>query len=224
MLKLNDKDLRLTRLNPKSDKSHYPVEKKIEAVTHYLALGNMRQVSAITGISYSNLRLWKTQDWWNELEAEIKASRRSAVNTKLSKIIDRSLELVQDRVDNGDIRVTKEGDIARVPLSALTATKVAADLMQRQDALEKLQQNEVVVQNQQSIQDTLSHLAQQFASFNKARTVDVITKDVTDALYEEREEGLQEGERTLQLQAGECEEEDGEELCEGLDDESGEGT
>lgn len=171
----------ISYVKPKNSK--YPVEKRLEAVTLYMACGNMRQVEAVTGISYSNLRAWRDQDWWKEMEIEIKAARKSAVATKLNKIVDKALNMVEDRVDNGDWKYNRESqEFERVPLSALTVNKIAVDLLQRGESIEKLQQETVTVQNQQTIQDTLKMLAAEFASFNKARTVNVITKDVTDAI------------------------------------------
>ena len=177
--------LKLGNLKRSSDdKTNYPVEKKIEAVTHYMLLGNMRQVSVLTGIAYSTLRLWKTNAWWKDLEAEIKAARRMQVNTKLSKIVDKALEAVEDRLDNGDIRFNpKTNELERVPVSALTATKITTDLMQRQEALEKVSLAEVEHQQTQTIADQLQFLATQFAAFNKGRTVDLPpVEEVKDAV------------------------------------------
>lgn len=223
-IKMTNKDLReagISFVKPKNSK--YPVEKRLEAVTLYMACGNMRQVEAVTGISYSNLRLWQQQDWWKEMEVEIKAARRTQVSTKLNKLIDKAINLVEDRVDNGDWHFNrKTSEFERVPLSALTANKIVTDMMTRTEAIEKLQQQETVIQNEASIQDTLKLLADQFASMNKKRTVKPV-EEVEDAVYAERETGLQEGSGSLYLEAGSSEEEDGAEQSSFDDDESGEG-
>lgn len=248
-IKMTNKDLReagISFVKPKNSK--YPVEKRLEAVTLYMACGNMRQVEAVTGISYSNLRLWQQQDWWKEMEVEIKAARRTQVSTKLNKLIDKAINLVEDRVDNGDWHFNrKTSEFERVPLSALTANKIVTDMMTRTEAIEKLQQQETVIQNEASIQDTLKLLADQFASMNKKRTVKPV-EEVEDAVYAEREArvpignahdhfsqgevdaihekweaGLQEGSGSLYLEAGSSEEEDGAEQSSFDDDESGEG-
>lgn len=221
-LKMTAKDLRVAGISfvkPKTSK--YPVEKRLEAVTLHMACGNMRQVEAVTGVSYSVLREWHNQDWWKEMEVEIKAARRTAVSTKLNKIVDKALSQVEDRIDNGDWRYNpKDKEFQRVPLSALAVNKVATDLMQRQEAIEKLQQTETVLQDNITIQDTLKHLALEFASFNKKRTID--TKEIEDAVYAEREEGLQEGSSSVYLETGSSEEEGETESSESGDDESGE--
>lgn len=224
--KMTAKDLKEAGIafkNPPNSK--YPVEKRLEAVTLYMACGNMRQVEAVTGISYSNLRLWQTQDWWKEMEVQIKAGRRNSTATKLNKIVDKALKLVEDRVDNGDWRYNKTSEeFERVPLSALTATKIANDLLQRGDALEKQGQTDTVVQNQQTIQETLKVLALEFASFNKARTVNNPVEEVEDAVYEERKTGLQEGSGAVHEQAGSSEEADGAECSESGDGEGWESS
>jgi hypothetical protein len=82
---------------------HWPHEKRIEVATKWLALGNMRLVSELTGVDYQLCRMWKQQPWWAEVVAEIKASRNVVVDSKLSKIVDKSLEMIEDRLENGDI-------------------------------------------------------------------------------------------------------------------------
>jgi transposase-like protein len=222
-MNLSDKKLKITNLNrPSNSKKNYPIEKKIEAVTQYLALGNLKQVAAITGVSYPNIKLWKSQDWWKELEVEIKAARRLQTNSKLSKIVDKALATVEDRIENGDIVFNrKTNELERIPVSALTATKVANDLMQRQEALEKISVAEIQQDKTQTIQDQLKLLADEFAKFNTKRTINVQATEVIDAVYDERKEGLQEGERQVRLQALSSEEEGGEEQGESLDDEEG---
>ena len=44
----------------------WPKEKKIQAVAQWLALGNLRLVSATTGVDYGLIRQWKIQPLWKE--------------------------------------------------------------------------------------------------------------------------------------------------------------
>ncbi len=216
---ISNKALRLSRTKHTHIKGcKFPMEKRIEVVTKTLALGNMRLVSELTGVSYALVREWKTMPWWKELEAEIKASRRSVVDTKLSRIVDKALAVIEDRLDNGDpFYDQKTGKIVRKPVSIKEARGAANDLMQRQATLVKQEQDEKVADSQVSINDQLALLAQQFAAFNTKRTVEV----VPNAVHEERETRLQDGERKVQQPSGTGEGTNGTQPGEGDDGESG---
>lgn len=166
---LKDKNLRLSKVNiPHARNATWPVEKKIEAVTTYLALGNLRQVAAVTGVSHGMIKQWRIAPWWKELETEIIASRRIASGNKLSKIVDKSLDVIDDRLDNGDfVYNSKSGEVHRKPVTLRDATTAANALMQRAAIIEKLNKDEAVVDATQTIQEQLVSLAAEFAKMNK---------------------------------------------------------
>lgn len=168
-MNLNDSTLRISKINiPHARNASWPVEKKIEAVTTWLALGNLRQVAAVTGVSYGMIKQWRIQPWWKELEAEVVASRRIASATKLSKIVDKSLDVIDDRLANGDfVYNSKSGEIHRKPVTLRDATTAANALMQRAAIIEKMNKDEQVVEATVTIQEQLQNLALEFAKMNK---------------------------------------------------------
>jgi transposase-like protein len=170
---------------PHAKNATWPVEKKIEAVTTYLALGSLRQVAAVTGVSYGMIKQWRIQPWWKDLEAEVLASRRIAQGTKLSKIVDKSLDVIDDRLTAGDfILNNKTGEVQRKPVTLRDATMAANALMQRAAILEKLQQDEKIVETQVSIKDQLANLAAEFAKMtgrSKAAATDIEFKETDNA-------------------------------------------
>lgn len=172
-LDLSNKNLSIKRATKHVHQPGYkfPVEKRIEVVTKYLALGNMRLVSELTGVSYQLCRQWKTAPWWKELEDEIRAARTLELDNKLAKIVDKSLDTIADRLENGDVVFDqKSGTVVRKEVSLKDATKVATDLMTRQAVLQKQEKEVVAVQNTSTIQDQLRMLAMEFAKFNKTNT------------------------------------------------------
>lgn len=190
------------KINIPHEPNHkWPVEKKIEVVTKYLALGNLKLVAELTGVSYGLIRVWKTYDWWRDLEAEIKATRNIVVGSKLSKIVDKSLEMIGDRLEYGDLVWDKKtGDVNRAPLSVLTVNKIANDMMTRQIEINKLAVVETNSNQQQTVADQLKALAAEFARFNTGRTVDVVAKDVSDAHERALEQDESGGETWLQIE------------------------
>lgn len=201
---LKDKNLRLGNVAiPHAKNATWPVEKKIEAVTTWLTLGNLRHTAAVTGVSHSLIKQWRQQPWWKELEAEIVASRRVASANKLSKIVDKSLDVIDDRLDNGDfVYNSKSGEVHRKPVSLRDATTAANALMQRAAIIEKLNKDEQVVEATQTIQEQLASLAVEFAKMNKrdnskAETIEFKEEDDANRLLEESGNDSDETERIL---------------------------
>ena len=189
-MNLNDSTLRISKINiPHARNASWPVEKKIEAVTTWLALGNLRQVAAVTGVSYGMIKQWRIQPWWKELEAEVVASRRIASATKLSKIVDKSLDVIDDRLANGDfIYNSKSGEIHRKPVTLRDATTAANALMQRAAIIEKMNKDEQVVEATQTIQEQLQSLALEFAKFNRKGPVsaeNIDFREIENSIHEE---------------------------------------
>lgn len=163
----------------------WPLEKKIEVVSKYLVLGNMKLVSVDTGVDYGVLRQWKMQPWWKDLELEIRATQNIAVDNKLSKIIERAMDVTLDRLENGEIVFNrKTGELDRVPVSLKDANKVTTDLMTKQHMLRKEETAQPQV-SQQSVTEQLKTLAMEFAKWQtketaKIEAIDVEVKDITE--------------------------------------------
>lgn len=226
--------------------STWPFEKRIEAVTQYLVLGNMKQVSVLTGVSYEVLKDWKGSPWWSELEKEIRATENLQMDSKLSKIVDKSLDAVQDRVENGDfIYDQKNGEIRRKPVALRDVHRVAVDMLSKRELLRDGASGRKEV-TQVSMDEQLKQLAHEMAKWFQQESKPVIeleeVEDVdhrmhdepTDssslkegtnrAVYEEREAGLQTGERSVQQPPGSSEETSGEERRPEGTDEAGSGA
>jgi hypothetical protein len=189
----------------------WPIEKKIEVVSQYLVLGNMKMVSAVTGVSHELIRQWKGMPWWRELESEIRQTQNIEMDTKLSKIVDKSLDAVLDRVENGDfIYDQKSGQIRRRPAALRDIHRVSVDMLDKRELL-RGGASERKENTQISVVEQLKILAAEFAKWQTKpkETIDVEMVEVVDAVHEEREAGLQDGECEVQLSSGDNQEESG---------------
>jgi len=180
---------------------------KLEAVQTYLMLGSVRMTSAALKIPEITLKVWRATAWWKDLEAELKIQDELQLSTRLKKIAEKSFAVVEDRLENGNfIFDQKTGKIRRIPVSLKDAHKVAVDSVVQKDMIGK---RHVDTANDGQIINKLEQLALKFAEmasqkFNENRTVemaDVVEKDDDDAVYDQREAGLQEGESAVQLEA-----------------------
>jgi hypothetical protein len=168
----------------------WPMEKKIEVVSQFLVLGNMKMVAAMTGVSYDLIRQWKTQPWWKELETEIRQTQNIEMDTKLSKIVDRSLDGVLDRIENGEFFYDqKTGEVKRKPANLRDVARVSVDMLSKRELL-RGNATERKETSQISVGEQLKLLAMEFAKWQQKPASPVIDVEVIevieDAVYEER--------------------------------------
>lgn len=177
-------------------KEAWSEKKKIEAVTTYLALGKLPFVTQVTGVPHETLRHWKKQEWWKDLASQIRTEDNQELDSRLTKVVDKSLEVVVDRLENGEFFMDKTGKVHRVPVKLKDATKVTADLLDRRSLLRK-EPTKQLAEKQESINERLLGLAEQFAAIalgkDPRKTEKIIEGEVIDAVPNQREEELQEG-------------------------------
>lgn len=144
-------------------------EKRIEAVATYIALGKMAKVHEVTGIPLNTLWSWKKSSvWWKDVEQTLRAERNSETASQLSTVVEKTIESIKDRVENGDyVYNPRSGDITRVPVSAASLNKIATGLLDRrltiekQEALQKAEEDG----SSQNLEKQLDKLAKSFAKF-----------------------------------------------------------
>ena len=140
--------------------SPYSWDKKVQAVTSYLVLGDMSLVAALIKIPHQTVRLWKTKDWWKEVEGTIREQNNIQTNAKLKKIVDKSLDTVMDRLEEGDFQYDpKTGRFVRKPVLLRDAAKAAEVMMHRQDLMNQIQIQKLAVP---TVDEALKRIAAEF--------------------------------------------------------------
>lgn len=140
---------------------------KIEVIKTFLALGgNLALTAGATNIPLRTLKLWKTQNWWKSLVNELKKAEKLELSAKTKTIIERSMELLADRLENGDAFYhPKTGEIIRKPVPAVTLHQIAKDMIDRKNILDKAFEETVQVEDKG---DKLAALAERFAELAEA--------------------------------------------------------
>ena len=185
---------------------------KLEAVQSYLVLGNISLVARILSIPRITLQVWKASNWWKELIEELRLQEKMELSNKMKNIVNAAHAVVENRLLNGDAVLNqKTGQIVYKPVAMRDAHRVAVDLLNQKNSLDKMN---LEPDQAEGATDKLELLAEKFAEFatkkieqklDKARTIEVmgvVDTEVTDAIYEEREEGLQERKPSVQLETG----------------------
>lgn len=168
---------------------------------YYMLGGKLKETAAATGIPFETIRTWTKSEWWKELYDEIKQTDNIVLSHRLQKIMSRSLDIVEDRMEKGDIFYDqKKGEMVRKDVGIRDAHSIFKDSFLVKEAIEKPNMVQV---DQESVSDKLNALASQFEQFakvNKNKKPEVIQvtdvvfveqkkDEVQDGLQEERQEG-----------------------------------
>lgn len=232
---MKPKELKISNLAKRhKPNTTWPMEIKIQVVSQYLVLGNMALVSAVTKVPHQLIRAWKGQPWWKDVEAQVRATENLQMDNKLSKIVDKSLDAVLDRVENGEYFYDQKlGQVKRKPANLRDVARVSVDILSKRELL-RGNATERKETTQVSIDEQLKALAIEFARWQtptiQKPTIDVEMvevledKEKEDAFYEEWKAGLQEGSGELHVETGSSKEADGAECSSTGDGEGGEGA
>lgn len=156
---------------------------KIEAVQTYLILGSLQLTAGTLRIPYETLKAWKTSQWWKDLIAELKVQEDLQLSTRLKKILSKTIDVVEDRLEHGDfVFDQKTGQMRRKPVSMKDAMVVSTQVSQRRDALlERHLEGKSVTEDK--IEKTLLTLAEKFAEIANQVTKKPASVEVTDVLF-----------------------------------------
>jgi hypothetical protein len=164
---------------------------KLEAVKTYLVLGNLTLTASSLKIPLPTVKTWKKSEWWKQIENELMVQEDLQLGDRLKKIVNRSYDIIEDRMESGDfVYDQKTGEMRRKPVSMKDAHKVGLDLQERRDELVRRHiEGDTVTTDK--IEKTLQDLARRFEEIangtNKKATV-----EVTDVIFGEARDAKEE--------------------------------
>lgn len=140
---------------------------KLEAVKTYLMTGNVALTASLLKIPEDTLRRWVRMPWWAEVVDDFKSQDELQLSAKLKKIVEKTFDVVQDRLEHGDfVYDQKTGQMRRKPVAMKDAHKVGVDLhAQRELLLNK----HAPRASEEAIDDKLNKLAAKFAAIVQGR-------------------------------------------------------
>lgn len=147
----------------------YSEQDRIKAATTYAMVGSAVEVERITSIPAAIVRKWKTMEWWPRILDRIRQEHDDQLDVKLTKVIDDSVKLVQDRLEGGDyIYDTKRGEVVRKPMAGKEVAVITSIFVDKRNLLRGKPTSRV---ERSSSEDRLKKLREEFERFTKARDI-----------------------------------------------------
>lgn len=142
----------------------YTVEDKVEICTLWIMGETSRSLEKKLGVPSPTIRYWMQRPWWAELKAHIRKAKNEELDAKLSKVIHTAVNELQDRVENGNIKMDpKTGELRRIPLSSSELAKDGLGIPYDKRALTRGDPtNRTASQGGSSQEETLKQLAEAF--------------------------------------------------------------
>jgi len=146
---------------PTQPGSQYTNDQRIAVISDYVVLGNQTKVSELHSIPLTTVHEWIKSEWGVELTEEIRSEKGPELDANFTKLIDSAFEQAQDRVENGDYRVTKDGKLIRVPMGGKELVISGATVYDKQ----RLHRNQPTAISGKS--ESMNSLAQEFRKLSQ---------------------------------------------------------
>jgi len=143
-----------------------------------LCLGDTKKVAELTGLTEKQIREYRDEPWWTEIQKKIMVEQNDGLLSKINDTIEQALAMLEDRILNGDAkhideRIGKDGNLiseektVRVQLKRATYLNLHALTHQR---------NLMRVINRDTFPTTtekrLDDLAEHFKKFTQSREIE----------------------------------------------------
>ena len=113
----SEEDLSIDLADLYSSNTKYSPEQKVAAAQAYLITGTSIQAQKFCGVKADVIRKWKSESvWWADLFQQVKKSKNDELEASFTRIMDSSLVVIADRLENGDSKVQKDGSLIKVPM------------------------------------------------------------------------------------------------------------
>jgi hypothetical protein len=97
----------------------WPEEKKLEVATLFAALGSVAKVAQLTKVPKNTVQRWTQEEWFLLTMQRVRREENLATDSKLSRIVDKALDKLMDRIETGDyVYDIKRGVAVQMPVSS----------------------------------------------------------------------------------------------------------
>lgn len=149
-------------------------EDKSRGVAAYVATGSFTKAATLTGIAETTLRYWAKQDWFAEEAKRVDRQDTEELKAVFTRISKRASSELEDRLENGDEVITKDGEILKKKIPGKELAIIAAVAADKRKMQMEVPQT-IAIQNSQ---EKLLSLMESFLRFANAKEIKQENADV----------------------------------------------
>jgi hypothetical protein len=149
---------------------------KDQFVLEFYKAGSLKGACEVMKIPYETAKMWHRQEWWSEKYSRVKTQADTAMDRKITVIVDQAFEQIEDRIKNGEERLDKNGKVVMVKANLSSLATTAGILFDKRQLIRKSPTNV------DTPEDVLTKLAEKLVQFAKPK------KEVIDVEFREKEE------------------------------------
>lgn len=132
----------------------YTAEQRLEAVTAYFITGSMKKAAEQVGIKETIIRRWKASSpWWTKALEQVKRKKQDELDSKLTNLLEKTLDELRDRLMHGDEIVTAKGKKGRRKVSAKDLGVISGILYDKRRDIRSDDSQEQVRSNEDTLKD-----------------------------------------------------------------------
>lgn len=166
-----------------------PDTKRIEVATLYAVLGSTNKVAELACVSQATVSTWRKEPWFIQLLEDIRNENNDKIDVKFTETIHKALDLISDRLDNGDSRLTKSGELVKVPVQIRDLALVAAINIDKRQILRN-KPTQITQKQEVPVLDKLDELAKAFTALaNKTEIKQAVVIEDVDYVEVVEENG-----------------------------------
>ena len=129
----------------------------------------------MTGIPVKFLRSWKDEPWWLEIQKKVYVEQNEKLASRISNVLDKSLEHLVDRLDNGDyLWDVRNSKLIRKPIDTKVLSSLFNNLVHRRQLIRGEPTN---ISANIAVDDRLALLAKEFKKFAAAKTIEQVPNE-----------------------------------------------
>lgn len=114
----------------------YSASDKLRAALAYIVTASSNKAHKLTGIPSHTIRQWKSKaPWWPKAVEYALLAKKEELDANLQEIQDRANHGVIDRIQNGDHKLNKFGEVIRLPIGGKELMTISAIARDKQSLL-----------------------------------------------------------------------------------------
>ena len=103
-----------------------PLSDRLNAALAWVITGDDYSASDLCGIPRETIKDWRNHESWDDLMYQARKIRQGELEAKFSKIIHKAVDEVAERLEEGDVVISKTGEAVRKKVSARDAAWIYA--------------------------------------------------------------------------------------------------